>query len=243
MKTHPGFRTVSPATDKSFLKKSTVRQTVHIIILCNWLPFYRPCSFASQTFVCFANYFLLQLSQRGNFITSQYFTMCEQNFTALIYEKVKKENNRYICIGIYSNCSPASAKVIFVYMFLMISRKVTFVTQKFANPNKSNTFHNYLLTSGSSAYSPAYPSFCYFPPFCFTPLFSGTKKVHTLSYKLDLRSQATHFFIANIIFYRHFYSVNVYRTKEPLLSPVTITTSPFSLLVVSRIGNLPFSFT
>ena len=85
-------------------------------------------------------------------------------------------------------------------MFLMISRKVTFVTQKFANPNKSNTFHNYLLTSGSSAYSPAYPSFCYFPPFCFTPLFSGTKKVHTLSYKLDLRSQATHFFMVNIIF-------------------------------------------
>ena len=114
---------------------------------CNWLPFYRPCSFASQTFVCFANYFLLQLSQRGNFITSQYLTICEQNFTALIYEKAKKENNRYICIGIYSNCSPASAKVIFVYMFLMISRKVTFVTQKFANPNKSNTFHNYLLTS------------------------------------------------------------------------------------------------
>ena len=87
---------VPPATDKSFLKKSTVRQTVHIIILCNWLPFYRPYSFASQTFVCFANYFLLQLSQRGNFITSQYLTMCEQNFTALIYEKVKKENNRYI---------------------------------------------------------------------------------------------------------------------------------------------------
>ena len=114
---------------------------------CNWLPFYRPCSFASQTFVCFANYFLLQLSQRGNFITSQYLTMCEQNFTALIYEKAKKENNRYICIGIHSNCSPASAKVIFVYMFLMISRKVTFVTQKFANPNKSNTFHNYLLAS------------------------------------------------------------------------------------------------
>ena len=54
--------------------------------------------------------------------------------------------------------------------------------------------------SGSSAYSPAYPSFCYFPPFCFTPLFSGTKKVHTLSYKLDLRSQATHFFMVNIIF-------------------------------------------
>ena len=93
---------------------------------------------------------------------------------------MKKSKKRtidiYICIGIYSNCSPASAKVIFVYMFLMISRKVTFVTQKFANPNKSNTFHNYLLTSGSSAYSPAYPSFCYFPPFCFTPLFSGTKK-------------------------------------------------------------------
>ena len=71
--------------------------------------------------------------------------MCEQNFTALIYEKAKKENNRYICIGIHSNCSPASAKVIFVYMFLMISRTVSFVTKKLGNPNKSNTFHNYLL--------------------------------------------------------------------------------------------------
>ena len=105
-----------PATDKSFLKKSTVRQTVHIIILCNWLPFYRPCSFASQTFVCFANYFLLQLSQKANFITSQYLTMCEQNFTTLIFEKIKKRTAD-ICIGIYSNCSPASAKVIFVYIF------------------------------------------------------------------------------------------------------------------------------
>ena len=70
--------------------------------------------------------------------------MCMQSFTALMFEK-EKENSRYIYICIYSNCSPASAKAIFVYMFLMISRKVTFVTQKFANPNKSNTFHNYLL--------------------------------------------------------------------------------------------------
>ena len=219
---------------------------MHIIILCNWLPFYRPCSFASQTFVCFANYFLLQLSQRGNFITSQYFTMCEQNFTALIYEKVKKENNRYICIGIYSNCSPASAKVIFVYMFLMISRKVTFVTQKFANPNKSNTFHNFFSHLDHQLIHRHILHFVTFRHFVLLLSFLAQKKCApcliswTYADKLHTFSlQILCFKLTN----RHFYSVNVYRTKEPLLSPVTITTSPFSLLVVSKIGNLPFSFT
>ena len=32
------------------LKKNMHCQTVHIIS-CSWLPFYRPCSFASQTFI------------------------------------------------------------------------------------------------------------------------------------------------------------------------------------------------
>ena len=42
--------------------------------------------------------------------------------------------------------------------------------------------------SGPSAYSPASPSSCCFPPFCFnSSLFFCTKKVRTLSYKLDLR--------------------------------------------------------
>ena len=38
-----------------YYKKSTAKQTVHLIS-CNWLPFYRPCSFASQTFIWFAEY-------------------------------------------------------------------------------------------------------------------------------------------------------------------------------------------
>ena len=36
-------------------KKNTVSQTVHLIS-CNWLPFYRPYSFASQTFIWFADH-------------------------------------------------------------------------------------------------------------------------------------------------------------------------------------------
>ena len=35
--------------------KKTVLQTVHVIS-CNWLPFYRPCSFASQIFIWFADH-------------------------------------------------------------------------------------------------------------------------------------------------------------------------------------------
>ena len=37
--------------------KKTVLQTVHIIS-CNWLPFYRPYSFASQIFIWFANFLI-----------------------------------------------------------------------------------------------------------------------------------------------------------------------------------------
>ena len=31
------------------------------LISCNWLPFYRPCSFASQTFIWFANFHIIAL--------------------------------------------------------------------------------------------------------------------------------------------------------------------------------------
>ena len=41
-------------------KKNTVRQTVHLIS-CNWLPFYRPCSFATQTFIWFADFHIIAL--------------------------------------------------------------------------------------------------------------------------------------------------------------------------------------
>ena len=39
-------------------QKSTIPQTVHLIS-CNWLPFYRPCSFASQTFIWFAGFLII----------------------------------------------------------------------------------------------------------------------------------------------------------------------------------------
>ena len=35
--------------------KNAAKQAAHLIS-CNWLPFYRPCSFASQTFICFADF-------------------------------------------------------------------------------------------------------------------------------------------------------------------------------------------
>ena len=80
----------------------------------------------------------------------------------------------------------------------------------------------------------------------FVLLLSFLHKMHTLSYSWTY-ADWLHTFSWQILYFkltdRPFYSVNVYRTKEPLLSPVTITTSPFSLLVVSKIGNLPFSFT
>lgn len=43
--------------------KKTVLQTVHVIS-CNWLPFYRPCSFASQPFDCFAENIQFTLRSR-----------------------------------------------------------------------------------------------------------------------------------------------------------------------------------
>ena len=43
------------------------------LISCNWLPFYRPCSFASQTFIWFADFLIIdfKLMQKNWF----YYTM------------------------------------------------------------------------------------------------------------------------------------------------------------------------
>jgi len=50
-------------------QKRTVSQTVHIIF-CNWLPFYRPFSFASQTFIWFADFLIIAFTciQKPDFI-------------------------------------------------------------------------------------------------------------------------------------------------------------------------------
>ena len=77
-------------------------EAVYIIISCNWLPFYRPSSFASQAFVCFANRYFFHYN-------TSYFPA-----SMLLCIKIKNEKimnlfwRKYICktkfktYGIYS---------------------------------------------------------------------------------------------------------------------------------------------
>ena len=71
------------------------------LISCNWLPFYRPCSFASQTFIWFADFLIIfKLLQKIWF----YYTMvlyCIQEKHYRFNTRKSKKNSRYI----YSNCS------------------------------------------------------------------------------------------------------------------------------------------
>ena len=68
--------------------KKTVLQTVHVIS-CNWLPFYRPCSFASQTFSWFADFLIItfKIMQKTDFIILSYSTLHKENITALMLKK------------------------------------------------------------------------------------------------------------------------------------------------------------
>ena len=72
------------------------------LISCNWLPFYRPCSFASQTFIWFANFLMIALILCKKLILL-YFNvlLCTRKKYRFNVQKQKK-NSRYI----YSNCSP-----------------------------------------------------------------------------------------------------------------------------------------
>ena len=74
------------------------------LILCNWLPFYRPCSFASQTFIWFADFLIIALILWKKLILL-YFNA--QLYTRKIYRfnaRKTKKNSRYI----YPNCSSTS---------------------------------------------------------------------------------------------------------------------------------------
>ena len=74
------------------------------LILCNWLPFYRPCSFASQTFIWFADFLIIALILCKKLILL-YFNA--QLYTRKIYRfnaRKTKKNSRYI----YPNCSSTS---------------------------------------------------------------------------------------------------------------------------------------
>ena len=84
--------------------KNAAKQAAHLIS-CNWLPFYRPYSFASQTFVCFADFLIIafKILPKTYFIILHCSPLHKKNLTALTL-KNKKKNSRYI----YSNCSPSS---------------------------------------------------------------------------------------------------------------------------------------
>ena len=74
------------------------------LILCNWLPFHRLCSFASQTFIWFANFLNIALILCKKLILL-YFNA--QLYTRKIYRfnaRKTKKNSRYI----YPNCSSTS---------------------------------------------------------------------------------------------------------------------------------------
>ena len=74
------------------------------LILCNWLPFHRPCSFTSQTFIWFANFLNIALILCQKLILL-YFNA--QLYIRKIYRfsaRKTKKNSRYI----YSNCSSTS---------------------------------------------------------------------------------------------------------------------------------------
>ena len=60
-------------------KVGTAKQAVPTIF-CNWLPFHRPCSFASQTFVCFA--------------TNVIFIISCHVFSCLFFSALKRKNKR-----------------------------------------------------------------------------------------------------------------------------------------------------
>ena len=75
------------------------------LILCNWLPFYRPCSFASQTFIWFADFHIIALILiQKNRIYYTIVLCCTQEKHYRFYVQKQKKNSRYI----YSNCSPTS---------------------------------------------------------------------------------------------------------------------------------------
>ena len=77
------------------------------LILCNWLPFYRPCSFASQIFIWFADFLIIDIAFK--LMPKKLILLY---FNVLLYTRKnnrfnvqkQKKNSRYI----YSNCSPTS---------------------------------------------------------------------------------------------------------------------------------------
>ena len=77
------------------------------LISCNWLPFYRPCSFASQTFIWFADFLIIditfKLMQKNWFYyTLTFYYAQEKNYRFNVQKQ--KKNSPYI----YSNCSSTS---------------------------------------------------------------------------------------------------------------------------------------
>ena len=80
-----------------FVKKSTVKQTVHLI-LCNWLPFYRPCSFASQTFIWFADFLIItfkRMQKNWFYYTMALYCTQEKHYHFNVQKQKKRTADTY----------------------------------------------------------------------------------------------------------------------------------------------------
>ena len=67
------------------------------LISCNWLPFYRPCSFASQTFICFAVFLIIALIlMQKNWFHYTIALYCTQENITVLTTKNKKEQPIHI---------------------------------------------------------------------------------------------------------------------------------------------------
>ena len=63
------------------------------LISCNWLPFYRPCSFASQIFIWFADHpiIVFKLMQNIDVIILPQSIVHKKNLTALTLKNKKEQ--------------------------------------------------------------------------------------------------------------------------------------------------------
>ena len=102
--------------------KNAAKQAAHLIS-CNWLPFYRPCSFASQTFVCFADFLIIafKILQKTYFIILHCSTLHKKNLTALTLKNKKKEQPIHILELFSFFRSPRSIDITVSYSFVLRS--------------------------------------------------------------------------------------------------------------------------
>ena len=92
------------------------------LISYNWLPFYWPCSFASQTFIWFADFLIITLilMQKNWF----YYTIalyCTQENITVLTTKIKKEQSIHILELFFYFRSPRSIDITVSCSFVLRS--------------------------------------------------------------------------------------------------------------------------